>query len=226
MIRTPRTVNTTRFTQNITIAIGVNAKMLSILRWPLAVLLSLAISVVLVVLTIQHGVGTNFLKNGNWYTRPDTGSADAGVMVRAAVAIGGLLASTRQDSMYYILRSVDGEPLRLNCRYRIEGGDYDADWWSITAYGWDHFLIPNQQKRFSFNNENVARGEDGRWVIHLGTEQLPGNWIPVGPSGSPAESQSVSHDFDLLLRLYTPGDAYLQTPASAPVPTVTLEGCS
>ena len=29
--------------------------------------------------------------------------------------------------MYYTLNSVAGEPLRLNCRYRIAGNNYDAD---------------------------------------------------------------------------------------------------
>ena len=76
-------------------------------------------------------------------------------MLKASVALGGLLASTREDSMYYLPDSVSGEPLRLNCRYRIEGRDYDADWWSITAYGWDNYLIPNDHKRYSFNNENL-----------------------------------------------------------------------
>ncbi len=195
-------------------------------RWPLAVLLGLAISVLLVATTIKHGLGQNFLKNGDWRTSVNIGSAEADAKVRAVVAIGGLLASTRADSMYYTISSVAGEPLRLNCRYRIEGDDYDADWWSITAYGWDYFLIPNQEKRYSFNNENIARSEDGTWVIRVGTKPEEGNWLPVGPAGTPIASKSKDYDFDLLLRLYTPGDAYLESPQTAPLPTVTLEGCS
>ena len=128
--------------------------------------------------------------------------------------------------MYYTISSVAGEPLNLDCRYRIEGGDYDANWWSITAYGWDYFLIPNEQKRYSFNNDNINRGEDGRWVIHVSATEENGNWLPVGPSGAPASEKSTHHDFDLLLRLYTPGEAYLQNPGSAPLPVVTQEGCS
>lgn len=199
---------------------------LRVLRWPLAALLSLAAGVLFLVLTIKQGLGDSFLKNGDWRTSESTGSAEAGVMVRAVVAIGGLLASTREDSVYYVLASVAGEPLRLNCRYRIEGGDYDADWWSITAYGWDHYLIPNEEKRYSFNNANVTRGEDGRWVMHVGARHEDGNWLPVGASGTPDASQSSDYDFDLLFRLYTPGDAYLKNPESAPLPVVTVEGCS
>jgi len=199
---------------------------LRVFRWPLAVLLSLAVSVLFLVLTIKQGLGQSFLQNGDWHTSESTGSAEAGVIDRAVVAIGGLLASTREDSMYYTLRSVAGEPLRLNCRYHIKGNDYDADWWSITAYGWDHYLIPNGEKRYSFNNENLTRGEDGRWVIRVGTQEEHGDWLPVGPSGAPVANKSTGYDFDLLLRLYTPGDAYLQQPESAPLPVVTLESCS
>ena len=196
------------------------------LRWPLAGLLGLAVSVLFLAVAIKHGLGQNFLTNGDWRTSASIGSAEANAKVRAVVAIGGLLASTREDSMYYTLNSVAGEPLRLNCRYRIEGGDYEADWWSITVYGWDYYLIPNREKRYSYNNENIARDEDGRWVIHVGARQEDGNWLPVGPSGTPIAGKPTKHDFDLLLRLYTPGDAYLQRPESAPLPVVTLEGCS
>ncbi|MBY6188895.1 DUF1214 domain-containing protein [Microbulbifer agarilyticus] len=199
---------------------------LRVLRWPLAVLLVAALSVFLLQGALKTGLRESFLRNGDWRTSESIGAADADAVVRAIVAIGGLLGSTREESMYYTLNSVAGEPLRLNCRYRIEGSDYDANWWSITAYGWDFYLIPNQEKRYSYNNENLIRGEDGRWVIRVGVSEQEGNWLPVGPSGTLAETNSMAHDFDLLLRLYTPGNAYLQHPESAPLPTVIKEACS
>jgi hypothetical protein len=141
------------------------------------------------------------------------------------VAIGGLLASTQENSMYYRLSEIAGEPLRLNCRYRIEGNDYEAEWWSITAYGWDNYLIPNPQKRYSFNDENLVRNADGSWAITVAATAQTGNWLPVGLSGTPDWRQLGDYDFDLLLRLYTPGDAYLVTPQSAALPKVTREAC-
>lgn len=205
--------------------LGVIDKM-KMFRWIAAALLTLVLSVILMVRTIGTGLGGMTVENGGWVTNVSTGSADAGVMLKATVAIGGLLASTRENSMYYRLNSVASEPLRLNCRYRVEGDDYDADWWSITAYGWDNYLIPNTLKRYSFNNENIDRREDGSWVINIGIQQQAGNWLPVGPSGAPTWRKLPDYDFDLLLRLYTPGRAYLEEPQSAALPTVTLEGCS
>ncbi len=108
-----------------------------------AAVATVLLSAALLAINITGGLGTLSVQNGNWATSVATGSQDAGIILKATVALGGLLASTRENSMYYRLSTVDGEPLRLNCRYRIEGDDYDANWWSITAYGWDNYLIPN-----------------------------------------------------------------------------------
>jgi hypothetical protein len=186
---------------------------------------TLLLSVMLLVRNISDGRGAMSVHNGDWVTSVNTGSKDAGPLLKTTIAFGALLASTRENSMYYRLGSVAGEPLRLNCRYRIEGRDYDANWWSITAYGWDNYLIPNAEKRYSFNNENLVRRADGSWVITVAASEQPGNWLPVGPSGAPTWRKLGNYDFDLLLRLYTPGEVYLQSPEKAPLPTVTLEGC-
>lgn len=195
------------------------------LKFLVAAVAAVLLAALLLARHISDGLGSMSVRNGDWTTSVATGSQDAGVMLKATVAIGGLLASTRENSMYYQLSSVSGEPLRLNCRYRIEGGDYAADWWSITAYGWDNYLIPNAQKRYSFNNENIARNADGSWVITVAATQQPGNWLPVGPSGAPDWRKLSDHDFDLLLRLYTPGVDYLTSPESAAVPKVVKESC-
>jgi hypothetical protein len=190
-----------------------------------AIVVTLLLSVILLARNISDGLGAMSVQNGDWVVSVSTGSQDAGVLQKAAVSLGGLLASTAENSMYYRLSSVAGEPLRLTCRYRIEGRDYDADWWSITAYGWDNYLIPNPQKRYSFNNENVERRDDGSWLIIVDTWERAGNWLPVGASGASEWRKFADYDFDLLLRLYTPGDAYLETPESAALPTVTREAC-
>lgn len=197
----------------------------SFARWPLAIVLSLLISVLLLFSFIKNGLGNTPVENGHWTTATAIGSEDAGLRLRALVAIAGLLASTREDSMYYTLKSMNGQPLRINCSYRITGTNYDANWWSITAYGWDYYLIPNTQKRYSFNNENIERSDDGSWVIDVSAEELSGNWLPIGLSGSAPKDKASDLEFDLLLRLYTPGDAYLSTPESAPLPKVSLEEC-
>lgn len=196
-----------------------------VLKLGAAAVAALVLSAILLARTIGDGIGAMSVRNGDWITSVSAGSKDAGPLLKTTIALSALLASTRENSMYYRLGSVAGEPLRLNCRYRIEGRDYDANWWSITAYGWDNYLIPNTEKRYSFNNENLIRRGDGSWVITVAASEQPGNWLPVGPSGASVWRKFGDYDFDLLLRLYTPGDAYLNAPRTAPLPTVTLEAC-
>ena len=197
----------------------------SFLKLFAAAIVALLLCALLLARNINNGLSAMSVTNGNWSTIVSTGSKDASVLQKATIAVGGLLASTRENSVYYRLFEVGGEPLRRNCRYRISGGNYDANWWSITAYGWDNYLMPNVEKRYSFNNENIVRDADGRWEIIVDSRKQPGNWLPVGPSGAPAWRNFFEYDFDLLLRLYTPGRAYLDNPQSADLPTVTRESC-
>lgn len=197
-----------------------------VIRYLFLAVAILALSAVLLVYNLRSQMDAMSVQNGNWQTNVNTGSADAGVMLRAAVALGGLLASTRENSVYYIVETIDGEPLRLDCEYVIRGGEYDADWWSITAYGWDNYLIPNNDNRYSYNNENLSRDADGRWEIRVSVAEQSGDWLPVGPAGAAAWRKISAKDFDLLLRLYAPGKDYLDNPASAPLPEIRKEGCA
>jgi hypothetical protein len=191
-----------------------------------AILLSTGISIVLFLLQLTSNAGSGSVSNGDWITSLDNGSENADVMQKATVAIGGLLASTRESSIYYRLSTVDGKPLTINCSYRIEGGDYEANWWSITAYGWDNYLLPNKGQRYSYNNDNLVRDNNGNWIVKVSVKPHSGNWLPIGPAGGDEWKNFRDHDFDLLLRLYTPGAAYLQTPGTAALPTIVEEGCS
>ena len=83
----------------------------------------LVLSAILLGHSLRSQMDAMSVQNGNWQTTVNAGSADAGTMLRAAVALGGLLASTREDSVYYIVETVNGEPLRLDCDYVLRGGD-------------------------------------------------------------------------------------------------------
>lgn len=197
-----------------------------IIKITAAILLSLSLSVVLFIVQLKSNSGFGDVSNGDWTTSLDTGSENASIMQKAGVAIGGLLASKRESSIYYRLSAIDGKPLTVNCNYRIEGNDYDANWWSITVYGWDNYLLPNKLQRYSYNNENLARDASGNWAVRVSAKSTDGDWLPIGPAGGDEWKNLNDHDFDFLLRLYTPGEAYLQTPSTAALPKVVEEGCS
>src|SRR6202008_3721538 len=90
------------------------------------------------------------VSNGAWQTNLATGSSAADPYLRTYIALTGVLALNKSETIYYEAnRDSAGEPLDGKCSYRIDGKDPDARWWSITVYGKDHFLLPNPQKRYS-----------------------------------------------------------------------------
>ena len=157
-----------------------------------------------------------WIKNGPWRINLAIGSKQAGMYARAFVARFGLFALQKSEAIYYGAQTDnEGQPLRSSCDYRIEGTDLDARWWSITAYGSDQYLIPNQQNRWSFNGKNVKREADGSYVITLSSKPKGKNWLPSG-------------NFDqvyLSIRLYNPAQATYENPGAITLPRIVKEEC-
>ena len=156
------------------------------------------------------------IRNGSWTTNLDTGSTQAGIYLRAQVALGGLLALSKEETIYFGAREDDeGEGLSGSCDYRMEGSDLGARWWSITAYGSDFFLIPNPEDRYSFTATTVERESGGDFVIHVSATEQARNWLPV----------AADSPFDLIARLYNPESSVYENPAQAQLPRIRKVGC-
>lgn len=154
---------------------------------------------------------------GPWRASLLAGSADADPWTRLRVAVGGLLALTRSETLYYLAdHDSTGQPLRTRCRYRVHGTPPDARWWSITAYAGDHFLIANDERRYSVNGATAALDAQGRFSVSTG---------PVAPGGgTPWLPTPGDHDLLLALRVYNPGMALQADPATLAPPRIDLLG--
>ena len=168
-------------------------------------------------LAVQGAIpADSVVKNGPWSANLAAGGASASNYTRTAVAIAGLLALNKDETIYYgAVADSAGEPLDPKCAYCIEGRDPDTRWWSITAYGKDNFLIDNPTKRYSVGKTSVVRAADGAFVIRVSTAPEAQNWIAASPDG-----------FQLTLRLYNPGPTVRDDPAGVALPTITKEACS
>jgi hypothetical protein len=156
------------------------------------------------------------VRNGAWSTNLAFGSQDAGIYTRAAVAIGGLFALSRKETLYYTAFVDDaGDPLRAGCDYLLEGRELDARWWSLTVYGDDHFLVSNAQHRYSYNLANLARAGDRSYRVHLSRAPKEGNWLPTGGRGN----------VSVTLRLYNPRPSVFDRPATTPLPSIRRVAC-
>ena len=183
----------------------------------LAILLvALLIGVGSAVWAIESISKVQAIKVGAWTSNPLFGSVQADMYLRAVIARIALFALSRTEAIYYIAFADDnGEPLRPECDYILEGGDLPARWWSITAYDKDHFLIPNDLDRYSYNMENLQRDEQGRFKIHLSRTPKEGNWLPA------AKEETMS----ITLRAYNPAPALRENMGSAELPRITKVEC-
>jgi hypothetical protein len=163
---------------------------------------------------IRGTIGGN-ASDGPWHTSLDAGSSAGGPYSRAFVAVHGLLALSREETIYYTAASdSDGHALDGHCVYQIEGRDPPARWWSITAYGADDFLIPNDAERYSVSMNAVARRADGTFAVTLSKARVEGNWIPI------AEGR-----FDLTIRLYNPPATVAADPGHVALPSIKKAAC-
>lgn len=153
---------------------------------------------------------------GAWDTSLLAGSTTADIHTRARVALQGLLALDRSETIYFIAERDDaGRPLRAACDYAIEGSAPPARWWSITAYGADYYLIPNPANRYSFNMRTAAPDSSGRFRLIAAREPKPGNWLPT---------TGAANRFVLNLRLYNPDPALAARPETLTPPRITPIG--
>lgn len=187
------------------------------------------------IIGIALGVASALYLSGLWTTRQPmdfgnvrvdgwvsdfaVGSDQANPYVRARIARHGLLAMAQSEAVYFV-RANDDEGRRLSedCTYQISGGAMPADWWSITLYQTSNSMLPvNTDAALSIDATNIQRdAEDWRATISNTRPEDTPNWLSSRNSG----------EFDLLLRLYVPGEALLSDPEATLVPpSVERLGC-
>jgi hypothetical protein len=152
---------------------------------------------------------------GPWRVSLLAGSADADLHTRARVAIGGLLALNRDETMYYVaFADSAGAPLRSRCRYRVSGVPPAARWWSITAYADDFFLFADAQRRYGVNGASARLDGAGRFAFVSGpTPPEPGTGVPWVPTQG-------DRGLVFTLRLYQPAAALRDAPSALAAPRI------
>ncbi len=165
--------------------------------------------------TVFRGDMPGGISDGPWRTNLAIGSAGGDMATRASVALHGLLALGRGETIYYTASADSaGAPLSGACSYTVTGRDPDTRWWSITAYGADDYLIPNPGKHYSVSKNDVVRAADGSFRAEVSAAPAATNWIALAPGR-----------FTLTLRLYNPGWHAAADPAHTPLPKIEKTSC-
>jgi hypothetical protein len=167
-------------------------------------------------------VGPSGVDAGVWRVNLLAGSPNADAYTRARVALGALLALDRRETLYYIARTDErGEPLRANCRYRLNGPVPAARWWSVTAYDQDFFLFENAARRYSVNVDTAPRDAAGHMVFDVGPEDVSPETTTEAPPDLPTRGEGT---LLLTLRLYNPALSLQRDPAALAAPRITIAG--
>lgn len=130
--------------------------------------------------------GLDAIRVGAWTAFPDIGTPEADPYSKARVAREGVLALGRAEGLAFVARQdSNGEPLRRECTYSIEGGFPTARFW--TLYAADQFLdviATGKPRAAALQSYEILRQPDNSAIIAVSDHPSPGNWLPVQGTGT------------------------------------------
>ena len=172
------------------------------------------------VLSVKPIVGLTMerlaIQAGPWRTNVATGSSEANLYERAAVAVAGLYALSKEETLYYTaFTDSQGRALDGNCDYTLTGRPLPSRWWSLTLYGADHYLVANAAGIYSRHAGNLEFEPDGSYVVPV-SAQVPAR------NGLAAPAQGA---FSITARLYNPDPSVFKDLAAVALPSIARGSC-
>jgi len=160
---------------------------------------------------ITHWTGKDAtIQNGCWKGQ-NLAEVGKNQLLTARIAVATLYALNPSEVIYLVAKEDSkGEELNSENEYVIKGIPLDARYWSITLYGEDYFLVPNEANKFSYNMNNVKYESDSSFVINISSLKKEHNWLPGGKSGK----------FCLTIRMYHPQEHVYKDIESVQLPVI------
>jgi hypothetical protein len=121
---------------------------------------------------------------GPWRHWRNEGRRDADPYTRAHLSGSGMIRIS-SDSAGVFEAGADslGAALHSSCDYVIEGANMGGLWWSLSVFDSRGDLISNDADRYTFTSDTAALNPDGSFIVTLGRDARPGNWLPTGGAG-------------------------------------------
>jgi hypothetical protein len=128
-------------------------------------------------LKVQNGVGA--IRIGQWIAFPDIGTPAADPYAKARVAREGVLALGRAEGLSFVAEhDANGDELRRECAYTIEGGFPTARFWTLYAADQSLDVIHTGRPRIAaLQSYQVLRQSDNSVLISVSNRPSPGNWL-------------------------------------------------
>lgn len=133
---------------------------------------------------INHGSMLSTISYGPWVYWKDAGRRSADPYTRAHFSRNGALRLSSDSAGVYEANSdPEGAYLHSSCDYVLEGPYAHGLWWSLSVFDSRGQLISNDADRYAFTSDTVASNPDGSYIVTLGRDARPGNWLPTGGAG-------------------------------------------
>jgi len=164
----------------------------------------------------SHGIGA--INIGQWSAWPFVGGSAVDPYTGAKVVTDGTLPLGAAEGLAFeAVADENGQPLRFDCDYRLQGITPPAKLWTLVAYQLDGKIAPpGAGGRASKYSGNTLRFEDGTFIIDVGASPSPGNWISTSGKGN----------FKLVLRLYDTPVTSTSGLIDPTMPIIVNRGCS
>lgn len=157
------------------------------LKTSLALLLALAVAIgggaASLAYVLDDPAGTGALSIGDWTAFPKIGAPDADPYSKARAAREGILALGSAEGVAFTAsEDSEGQPLRAECSYDIDGVTPPARFWTLFAQGAN--VEPLYGTRLpAINSQTILRRADNSFVVRVSPHPAPGNWLGVGGAG-------------------------------------------
>jgi len=168
-------------------------------------------------ITATRGTEFGTLTIGAWTARPKTGSSAIDPYARATITRTGELPIGTGDGVAFTATTDDKtKPLDGRCDIIVSGVTPAARFWTLTLYDAKGHLVANALQRYGFTSQEIVRGADGAFEIHIASRSRAGNWLPTGGI----------ERYTLMFRLYdTPVGVATRTQRDAPMPAIATVVC-
>lgn len=154
---------------------------------------------------------------GAWEVEAHAGSIEADPYARARLERSGEIPLAVGEGLQLIARVDDnGRPLDSHCVYEVGPRVPAARYWTLSLVDLNGWPVENLALRYGFRSSEILRAGNGDFIIAVGAEVQPGNWLPIG----------APEPFALALRLYdSPLGATAGAIDKSAVPRVTRVDC-
>ena len=121
---------------------------------------------------------------GPWQHWRNLGRDFADPYTKAHIANTGTLRIASNSAGIFEARTDNlGARLHSSCNYVIEGSNMSGMWWSLAVFDSRGRLIANDSNRYTFTADTVAPNPNGSFIVTLGRDARPGNWLPTSGAG-------------------------------------------